>query len=103
MIIGLCETRFAERHISIPEKYSILGAKNVNSLSENCSKCTKMAVAVGYVKFSKIFQRSMPPDPLEPFCSSTCFKLFLPENTTLEKISKFGAPSSKKFVITPQT
>ena len=32
------------------------------------------------------------------FCSSTCFKLILPEKTTaLEKMLKFGVPSLKKI------
>ena len=41
--------------------------------------------------------------PSAAFFSSTCFKIILQEKTTLEKMSKFGAPSLKKLLITPQT
>ena len=31
-LVGLCETRFVERHVSIPVKHSKLGAKNFNKI-----------------------------------------------------------------------
>ena len=31
-LVGLCETRFIKRHVSIPVKHSKLGAKNFNKV-----------------------------------------------------------------------
>ena len=100
-LVGLRKTRFVERHVLIPAKHSKLGAKSFNSLPEDCSKCTKMAITIH--EFSKYFQGSMPPDPLEPFLFLNLLQInFAGKNCALEKMSKFGAFSLKKFLITPQ-
>ena len=54
-------------------------------------------------EFSKNFRVACPRTLWGFFCSSTCFKLILPEKTTLEKMLKFGAFFFKKLLITPQT
>ena len=44
------------------------------------------------------FSTAVCPGPSGAFfCSSTCFKLILQEKSTLEKMSKFGAPFLKKI------
>ena len=65
-LVGLCETRFVKCHVSIPVKHSKLGAKNFNKV---CPKTVQSALKwpLQYVKFSKIFRKSMSPDLLEPF------------------------------------
>ena len=57
-------------------------------------------MAITVCEFLKILWGNMPSDPLEPcFYTSTCFKLILPEKTTLEKMPKFRAFSLKKFLL----
>ena len=66
-LVGLCETRFVERHVSIPVKHSKLGAK---SFTKICSKTVQNAPKWSLQlvsEFSKIFRGNMPLDPLEPF------------------------------------
>ena len=41
-------------------------------------------------EFSKIFLGSMPPDLLELFLFSICFKMILPEKHTLKSKAEFG-------------
>ena len=101
-LVGLCETRFIERHVSIPVKHSKLEAKNFNKV---CSRTVHNALKwpLQYVNFQK-FPGKHAVGPSEAFiCSSTCSKLIQPEKNTLGKASKFGAPSLKKFLITPRS
>ena len=65
------------------------------NLPENCLKCTEIANAVS--KFLNTFRGSMSQDPLKSFCSSICFQLILPEKSTFEKMSNFGATSLKEI------
>ena len=81
------------------EALRITGKKNKQNLRENCSKSTEMAITV--CKFSKMFREACPRSPINLFCSSFCFKLILLGKTTLEKMSKFGAPSLKKSKYAP--
>ena len=64
------------------ETLKFRGKKCKQNSHKNCSKSTKMATTV--YKFSKIFRGSMPPDSLESFSFSICFKVILPETTTFE-------------------
>ena len=97
-----CETRFMERHVSIPVKHSKLGAKNFNKVS---SKSVQIALKwpLQYMNFKNFSGEHAPGPSGAIFCSSTCFKLILPEKTTLEQMLKFGVLFLKKFLITPQT
>ena len=76
------------------EALKIRGKKFRQNLRENCSKSTKIAIAVG--KFSKILRGSMPPDLHIRFCSAIPFKFILPEKIRL-KMSKFDTPVPKKI------
>ena len=46
-------------------------------------------------KFSNIFRGASPRTPLKSFLFSICFKMILPEKTTLKNVWKFGALSLK--------
>ena len=64
-LVGLRETGFVERHVSILVKHSKLGAKT-------CDKIRPKTVqnALKWLLQTRIFKKfpgSMPPDPLEPF------------------------------------
>ena len=83
--------------LSLSRKVLRIRGKTVKqNLPEKCIKCTEMANAVS--KFSNMFRGSMSPDPLDSLCSSICLQLILPEKSTLEKMSKFGATSLNKFL-----
>ena len=96
-LVGLCETRFVERYVSIPLCIIIRG-KNFNKF---CQKFIQNALKwlLQYVNFQIFSGGACPQDPLEPFfcCSSTCFKSILPEKTTLEKMLKFRCLFLKKI------
>ena len=102
-LVGLCETRFVERHVSIPVKHSKLGATNFNKVFPK-SVQNALKWPLQYVNFQKFFGKARCRTLWSLFfCSSTCFKLILPEKNSLEKMLKFGAPSLKNFLITLQT
>ena len=88
-LVGLCETRFVYRHVSIPVKHSKLGAKNFNKV---CPKTVQNALEGPLLEgpFQKFAGVACPW--ILFFCFSICFKLILPKKTTFEKMSKFGAP-----------
>ena len=100
-LVGLCETRFVKLHVSISVKHSKLVAKNFNKV---CPKSAQNAVKLPllYVNFQKISGGAFPRTSEASFCSSTCFELILPKKTTYKIMLKFGVPSLKKFLITPQ-
>ena len=64
-LVGLCETRFVERHVSIPVKHSKLGEKNFNKV---CPKTVQNALKrpLRYVNFQQ-FPGEHTPGPLQPF------------------------------------
>ena len=95
-LVGSCETRFVERHVSIPIKYSKTGAKNFKKFAR---KLFKMHPNGHYsMRILKNFTGEHDPGPPGAFCcSSMCFKLFCRKKNALENTSTFGAPSSKKF------
>ena len=84
-LVGLCKTWF----VSVPVKHSKIGAKNFNKV---CPKAVQNALKwpLQYVNFQKIFGGARPGTLWSLFFPSTCFKLILPEKTTLKKIWKFG-------------
>ena len=94
-LVRLCETGFIECHVSIPVKQSKLGAKNFDKV---CPKTVRNALKwpMQYVNFQKFSGGACLQAPWG------CF-LFLNLKTTLEKMSEFGAPFLKNFLITPQT
>ena len=55
--VGLCETRFVERHVSIPVKHSKLGATNFDKV---CPKSVRNALKwpLQYVNFQKFSGRA---------------------------------------------
>ena len=55
-------------------------------LRENYSESTKITIAA--CKFSKIFQGSMPPDPLEPFLCLSQLQISSTEKKHLKKVWK---------------
>ena len=73
------------------------GKKFKQNLCENCSKSIQMALQ--YVNFQNISWGTCPRTPKSLFCFSICFKLIQPQKTTLEKMSKFGVSSLKKFLL----
>ena len=81
--------------IIFDEALKVRGQKYKQNLLENCSKSTKMAITVG--KFSKTFRGNKPPDPMESLLLLKLLKINSAGKTTLEKVTKFDAPSLKKF------
>ena len=87
----------------IPGKHSKFGAKNFN---EVCPKTVHNALKwplqyVNFQNFSGVAYALKLSGAF--FFSLTCFKLILPEKNIIGKMSKFGAPFVKEFLITPQT
>ena len=78
----------------------IRGQKYEQTLPENCSKSTKMAITVR--KFSKNFRGSMPWTLLESFLVPKLLKINSAGKNMLEKGTKIGA-SLKKILNTPLT
>ena len=67
------------------------------NLPENYSKSTKIVITAR--KFSKIFRRSMPPDPPRAFLvSQSASNLFCRKKILLKKCGNYAAPS--KFLAT---
>ena len=58
-----------------------------------------MTIAV--CKFKNFFRGNMPPNPPESFLVLTLLKIYLPKKYMLEKVTKIGALSLKKFSIRP--
>ena len=79
-------------------KHSDLGAKNKQSLSQNCAKSTKMATAV--CEFSKLFWGSMSPDPPRAFFIVNIYirQNNSAQNNTLENMANWGTPYVKEFL-----
>ena len=87
-----CEKIASYRHLVKTLK---LRAKNsTTNCLKICARNTKMAIIE--CKISKIFQESMPPNPLKPLLTSFCFKLTQSKNPH-SKMSNFGALPLKKF------
>ena len=65
-LVGLCETRFVVRHVSIPVKHSKLKAKNFNNV---CPKTVQNALKWPFYSMLifKNFSGEHAPDPLEHF------------------------------------
>ena len=78
-------------------KHSKLGAQHLNKI---CMKIVQKVLKwpLQYRNFQKIFEG----EPPELFLFSICFKIIREEKTTPENMSKFGAPSLKKILHTPQ-
>ena len=51
-LVGLCETRFVERRVSIPVKHSKLGAKNFNKVFPKSAQ-NALKWLLQYVNFRK--------------------------------------------------
>ena len=87
--------------ITFGERLKIRSQKYKQTLCENCSKSTKMAITA--CKFSKIVRGIMPPDPLESFLLFKLLKINSVGKTTLEKVAKFDLIFLKKILNTPLT
>ena len=96
---GLCETRFVERYVLIPVKHSKLGAKNFNKV---CPKTDQNTVKwpLQFVNFLKI-SGERARGPCGAFLFLDLLQINSPAKTKLENMSKFGALSLNKLLITP--
>ena len=72
----------------------IRGETFIQSLPENSLKKTKMVIVI--CKFSKIFQKSMAPDPVEPFLFLNLLQINSDEKEYTQKMSKYVVLSPKK-------
>ena len=86
--------------VIVGEALKTRGKTFEQNLLENCSKSTKMAIAV--CKFSKILRGEHAPGPPKSnFCSSIYFKLILPEKMRLKNYRNLMPSSLKKLLNTP--
>ena len=83
-LVGLCETRFVERHVSTPVKHSKLGKKNFIQVYQKFVQ-NALKWPLQYVNIQKISGEACPQTLWSLFCFSTSFKLILPEKIRLKK------------------
>ena len=90
----ISESKMREQTASYLVKHSDLEAKNLNKI---CLKIVQKVLKwrLQYVNSQKFSGGACPRTPLELFLFSICFKIILPEKTTLvSKISRLPLPEN---------